>query len=308
MQPRLPSNRILCCDCVTEMQALPNLCIPLTVTSPPYDDLRLYGGHPFDFAKFQAVAHELYRVTMPGGVLVWVVRDAIVDGGETGTSARQKLYFQEVGFTLYNTIVMVRKGNHLPGNVRYGTAPEQAFVLTKGRPRTVNIIRDKPNSTAGGPLKKYSRNRDGSMTVIRYPNKVTSLLGQRSNVWVYDAGWNKSTKDKIAFQHPALMPEAMARDLIVSWSRPGDLIFDPMAGAGTTCKMALLNHRRYLGMEIFAEYAELARERLGMAYEQYRKGLSRWLFGSQVVGKLCFGGTPSSIASPGLALGSLTET
>jgi len=81
-------NRLLHCDCVAGMQELPDECIPLTVTSPPYDDMREYGGHLFDF---EAIAQQLYRVTMPGGVVVWVVRDAVVSRGESGTSFRQAL-------------------------------------------------------------------------------------------------------------------------------------------------------------------------------------------------------------------------
>ena len=172
---------------------------------------------------------------------------------------------------------MARTGTRSPGNRRYGFAPEYAFVLSKGRPRTVNLIRDKPNRTAGDPLKKSYRRANGEIVSKVFHDKVVAPFGFRGNVWVYGSGSHCCTKDKIAFRHPALMPEPMARDLIVSWSRPGDLVFDPFAGAGTTCKMALLAHRRYLGMEIFAEYAELARERLKFAHEQYRNELSRWL-------------------------------
>ncbi len=148
----------------------------------------------------------------------------------------------------------------VPSWKRYGTTPEYAFVLSKGRPLTVNLIRDHENKTGGSLCKSKTRCRDGSFSPGRFT--VVKDWGVRPPVWEYAVGSNVSTTDTEAFKHPALMSEQIARDLIVSYSNEGDLVFDPMAGSGTTLKMALLLGRHYLGMEIFAPYCEIARTRL----------------------------------------------
>jgi site-specific DNA-methyltransferase (adenine-specific) len=265
-------NQVLHCDCVGGMRQLPDCCIPLTVTSPPYDDMRTYGGHEF---QFEAVARELYRVTAPGGVVVWVVQDQVVKGSFTGTKHRQAVFFQEVGFGIHNELTLVALNSRIPQQVRYTPTSHTAFVLGKGRPRSVNLLRDKPNKQAGMYKPTWSRRtREGNRETGRYGKEV-ARFGLRSDVWVYLVGNNVTTKDKVT--HPALMPEEMAEDLVVSWSRPGDMVFDPMCGAGTTCKMALLNHRRYLGMEIHEPYVHDAKARLASARAEQKRRLDERL-------------------------------
>lgn len=267
-------NKLICCNGIEGMRRLPADCIPLTVTSPPYDGLRNYGGHAFDF---EGMAWGLWRVTAPGGVVVWVVQDQIKDGSETGTSFRQALFFKELGFRLHQTLMMTKSGCRSASQVRYGVALEYAFVLSKGKPRVVNLIRDKPNSTAGSAVRSSYRDGDGILHVREIADKLIKPFGVRGAVWNYRTGGGITTKDWGAFEHPALMPEAMAEDHIISWSRPGDLILDPMAGAGTTCKMALLNHRRYLGFEIHAPYHEIGVQRLRAARADYLDRLDQEL-------------------------------
>jgi site-specific DNA-methyltransferase (adenine-specific) len=269
-------NRLHLGDCVDGMRGLPDGCIPLTVTSPPYDNLRQYGSHPFDF---EAVACELWRVTAPGGVVAWVVQDEIVDGSETGTTCRQQLFFQELGFRVHNRIVMVNPGSRWPGKIRYGVTLEFAIVLSKGAPRTVRLLRDSPNKHAGRLKTFVRRNWKGETEQTGPKAYPVGTWGVRGNVWVYSRGFNQSSKDKRDFDHPALMPEAMAEDLIVSFSRPGDVVFDPFAGAGTTAKMAFLNHRRYLGYEVHEPYYRRALERLTDARSEYRRVLDAAIAG-----------------------------
>jgi site-specific DNA-methyltransferase (adenine-specific) len=269
-------NRLHLGDCVGGMRGLPDGCIPLTVTSPPYDNLRQYGSHPFDF---EAVACELWRVTALGGVVAWVVQDEIVDGSETGTTCRQQLVFQELGFRVHNRIVMVNPGSRWPGKIRYGVTLEFAIVLSKGAPRTVRLLRDSPNKHAGRLKTFVRRNWKGETEQTGPKAYPVGTWGVRGNVWVYSRGFNQSSKDKRDFDHPALMPEAMAEDLIVSFSRPGDVVFDPFAGAGTTAKMAFLNHRRYLGYEVHEPYYRRALERLTDARSEYRRVLDAAIAG-----------------------------
>lgn len=266
-------NRLHLGDCVVGMRTLPDACIPLTVTSPPYGDLRKYGGHPFDF---EAVAHELWRVTAPGGVVVWVVADHVDGGSETGAVCRQQLQFQDLGFRVHDKLVMA-KNYRFTHTTRYsGDCLEYALVLSKGKPCTVNLLRDKPNRTAGRRRTFTQMAPDGRRSIS--PKEYTvGRSGVRGKVWNYARGGRLTTTDRAAFGQTAPMPEAMARDHIVSWSRPGDVVFDPFAGAGTTLKMALLNDRRYLGYEVHEPYLEIARRRLADARAEYRRRLDECL-------------------------------
>lgn len=267
-------NRIHLGDCVAGMRGLPDDCIPLTVTSPPYDNLRKYGGQPFDF---EAVARELWRVTAPGGVVAWVVQDGTENGSETGTTCRQQLFFQSLGFRVHNRIVMVNPGSRWPNEIRYGGSLELALVLSKGKPRTVRLLKDSPNKNVGKLKTLYRRGWDGRLERAGSGSHPVGRWSARGNVWVYPRGFNQSSKDRRDFAHPALMPEAMAEDLIVSFSKAGELVFDPFAGAGTTAKMAFLNHRRYLGYEVHEPYHRRALERLADARAVYRRLLDEWL-------------------------------
>ncbi len=253
-------NTITCCDCVEGMSKLPSNSIPLTVTSPPYDRVR-------DFAEwdFERVADELYRVTKDGGLVCWQVQDAIEDGRRTLTSFKQALHFERVGFGIWDVLIIVSRCYMLPNNRRYFAPFSYCFVLSRGRPRTVKILKDRLNKHAGLLKANWHRRRsDGSMRRGKLP-AVLPLYGRRTTIWEYVTGFNTTTKDKEAFAHPALMPEALARDLIVGFSRPYDVVLDPFAGAGTTPKMAMLNGRRWLGFEINAEYVAVAHERLRKA-------------------------------------------
>jgi DNA modification methylase len=270
-------NHLRCCDCVEGMRELPDDCIPVTVTSPPYDRLRDYGGHEFTEEVFRGIAHELWRVTSPGGVVAWVVADQI-NGGYSGTSFRQALYFMEIGFRLHDILIMTRMGNLYVGP-RYGKI-EFGFVLSKGLPRSINLIRNKPNKHAGKRFRFFSRLRDGTPRVSRFAKPVAEM-GLKGPIWEFSAGYLTTTPDRyVLSQHPAVMPDAMAEDLITSWSRPGDLVLDPMAGAATTCKMALLSHRRYLGFEIHEPFFQLAQRRMRDAHAKYRDELDHWLIAS----------------------------
>ena len=234
--------------------------VDLTVTSPPYDNMRFYNGYSFDF---ESIAKELYRVTKYGGVVVWVVGDKTEKGSESGTSFKQALYFKEVGFNLHDTMIYEKDSISFPERNRYYQIFEYMFILTKGKPKTVNLITDRKNKWYNGKkhIKGHYRNSEGEK--IRH-NKQNLLkeYGVRFNIWRISNGHQKSTLDKIAFKHPAIFPEKLAQDHILSWSNEGDIVLDPFMGSGTTAKMALLNKRKYIGMEISQEYIDIANERI----------------------------------------------
>lgn len=242
-------------NCVDFMQnQMEAESVDLTITSPPYDNLRDYNGYEFDF---EAIAKGLYRVTKEGGVVVWVVNDATVGGEETGTSFRQALYFKEIGFRLHDTMIFAKPAFHRADQTRYYPAFEYMFVLSKGKPKTINLINDRKNVGIKGKVTLKRRDRDEAETFDRSNNEY----GRRRNIWEYKVGY-ACTKDRIAYEHPAIFPEKLALDHISSWSNEGDLVFDPMCGSGTVGKMALKYNRQFIGVDISQEYIAIARERL----------------------------------------------
>ncbi len=232
--------------------------IDLTITSPPYDDMREYDGYTFDV---DTIIRELFRVTKKGGVVVWVVSDKTRNGSETGTSFKHALKFMEFGFKLLDTMIYSKPPKGATGNNKlYWQGFEYMFILTKGAPKTINLIHDRKNKESrqgdngtkrlvNGALKKVSRGGYGA-------------YGRRTNVWEYRVGKGHSTKDELAFQHPAIFPERLAHDHIISWSNAGDLVYDCFMGSGTTAKMAMLSNRNFIGSEISTEYCLLANKRI----------------------------------------------
>lgn len=249
-------------DCLHLMKDLPDGTVNLTVTSPPYDNLRTYNGNidQWSFEKFKAIAKEMYRVTADGGVVVWIVSDATIKGSETGTSFRQALYLMDCGFNLHDTMIW-RKPN--AGSVgalnRYENVFEYMFVFSKGKPKTANIIKDRKNKRCGELQHGSIRQKDGSVRkTTGYGKREIAEYGRRHNVW--DVVPCKSRKER--FGHPAPFPEQLANDHIISWSNDGDTVLDPFMGSGTTGKMALLNNRNFVGFELDRGYFELAQKRL----------------------------------------------
>lgn len=248
-------NKITCGDNCVLIKDLPDNCIDLTVTSPPYDNLREYNGYSFDF---ETLAKELYRVTKQGGVVVWIVSDATINGSESGTSFKQALFFKECGFNLHDTMIWAKETMTFPDNTRYGNAFEYMFVLSKGKPKTFNPIRDKENKWSGTAVHGTSRNPNGE--IFRKSNdKKTDVaeFGFRLNWWQQFGV--KSSNERVG--HPAPFPEKLVKDHIISWSNEGDVVFDPFMGSGTTALCARLLGRKYVGFEISQEYVDMANAR-----------------------------------------------
>tara|TARA_B100000214_G_scaffold105383_1_gene73997 strand:+ start:1539 stop:2798 length:1260 start_codon:yes stop_codon:yes gene_type:complete len=371
----LPLNSILCGNSVEKLKLLPDGSVDLTVTSPPYDDIRFYSDEftaafnksvdDFENEKeykralsafkreriaekltenngysfpFEDIADELHRVTKPGGVVVWVVGDAVDKGSESGSSFRQALYFKDIGFNIHDTMIYEKNGTAFParrdGN-RYSQIFEYMFVFTKGKPKTHKLVCDKPNKWTGwgsfndkfnfdsideshtekekeelyGLIRKalksmgYKETQDGvtidddgfDFRKVDYSKLglgISSMRGKdgklksrvqkpvpefspRNNIWKYNTGKNFSTKDKIAFEHPAIYPEKLVEDHVLTWTEPGDVVLDPFVGSGTTTKMAHLNGRDWIGIDISQKYAELARERMKIAEKLKQEGYVR---------------------------------
>jgi DNA modification methylase len=288
-------------NCVDVLAKLPEEFIDLVVTSPPYDNIRKYNGYEFDCEK---IAQALLRTMKQGGVVVWVVGDAVIDGSETGTSFRQALTFMEVGFKLHDTMIYEKNTSSFPARrngKRYTQIFEYMFVFSKGTPKTVNLICDKPNKWVGWTNwgKNTERGRDGVLNKKK-DIKPVELTSPRNNIWRYIplgykddpkdlpefyryvpvfeknekadeeipssirryvVGGKFGQKDDIAYEHPGTFPEHLAYDHIISWSNPGDIVLDPMCGSGTTGKVALKEKRLFFGIDISKDYCLIAAER-----------------------------------------------
>lgn len=247
-------------DCLEVMKKMPDNTIDLTVTSPPYDKMRTYNGNidQWSFEKFKEIAEELYRITKDGGVVVWVVGDATVKGTETGTSFKQALHFVDVGFRLHDTMIY-KKANPIPQNHnRYEQCFEYMFVFSKGKPNTFNAIRV-PTKNAGKSFDWGNRKTkmDDNQCRRHRDSEVIKVNDTKihDNIFEYSIGGGKTG-------HPAVFPEQLALDHILSWSNEGDLVFDPFMGSGTTGKMALLNNRKFIGVELDEGYMKIAEERI----------------------------------------------
>lgn len=249
-------NKIYNEDCLITMAKMPDNYIDLTVTSPPYDNLRTYNGYSFDF---QNISKELYRVTKSGGVVVWIVADATINGSETGTSFKQALYFKEIGFNLHDTMIWKKQSFTDTGSlrVRYGGVFEYMFVLTKGKIKTFNPIKDRENTTAGRKQSGTVRQKDGSVKPISSVGKKINKLGQRFNVW----NTNTEVSNKNRF-HPAMFPQQLVNDHIISWSNENDLVYDCFMGSGTTGVVCCNLNRDFIGSEISKEYCKIAEQRI----------------------------------------------
>lgn len=249
-------NKIYNEDCLETMSRMPDNFLDLIVTSPPYDGIRDFEG--FKEFDFENIAKSLFRVLKDGGCLVWIMGDQTKDFDESCTSFKHALYFKEIGFKLHDTMIYRKIGMSFPEEVRYLPCFEYMFVFCKGRPKTINLIRDRKNEFTG-TNQKSERQIDGTMVKDSYEAKP---FGIRFNLWEYHIGYMKSYKDEYVSGHPAVFPEKLARDHIWSWSNEGDIVYDPFTGSGTTCKMAISLKRNFIGSEISEKYYKIAQRRI----------------------------------------------
>ena len=247
-------------NCLTTMNEMPDEFVDFVITSPPYDDIRNYNGYNFEFEK---IAKELFRIIKIGGVVIWVVADATINGNETGTSFKQALYFKEIGFRLHDTMIYY-KNNPMPQTGdRYHQHFEYMFAFSKESPKTFNPITE-PTKYQGLANMK-NRGKNGTLNYEKIERTKEKKVG---NVFSYSVGGGISTKDKVAYNHPAIFPEKLVADQINTWTNENDIIYDPFMGSGTTAKMAHLLNRKWIGSEISKEYVDIAIERLQIHFTE----------------------------------------
>lgn len=254
-------NQVITGDCAIVLQEFESDSIDLTVTSPPYDNLRTYNGYTFDF---ETIAKQLFRVTKKGGVVVWIVNDGTMNGGKSLSSFKQAIYFQGAGFTIHDIMIWDKGSFTSPQNNRYPDVFEYMFILSKGKPKTFNPLIDRRNINTG---KFYATKRTVGGTIKNMYSFATHReyrqIGVRFNIWEI-----APEQSNIKRTHPAQFPEKLARDHIISWSNEGDTVLDCFAGSGTTLKMAKMLNRNYIGIEISPEYVKLIDKRLSNTTHQ----------------------------------------
>ena len=304
--------KVFCGDCSELLSGIPENSIDLVVTSPPYDDIRFYSdGFVEEFGKseedfedekeykrelaafkkkkvkekleknngysfpFESIVKQLYRCLKKGGVVVWVVGDATVKKGETGSSFRQALFFKEAGFTLHDTMIYQKNSSSFPARAdsnRYSQIYEYMFVFSKdGAPKHASLICDKNNRWSGYVSYGQASMRAQDGVLVERKIKPVPDFSPRNNIWKYNTGKGYSSTDEEAFKHPAIFPEKLAEDCILTWSKEGDVVLDPFCGSGTTLKMALLNNRKSFGFDVSSEYCALAEKRLARARTEGRE-------------------------------------
>jgi site-specific DNA-methyltransferase (adenine-specific) len=241
-------------NCLETMAQMPDCFIDMVLTSPPYDNIRNYKGY---FFQFEEIAKQLFRILKDGGVIIWVVGDETKNGSETGTAFRQALYFKDIGFNINDTMIYY-KNNPMPttGN-RYHQHFEYMFCFSKGQPKTFNPITEETKYRGLANMK--NRGLEGELNYKKVERTTQKKIG---NVFCYSVGGGISTKDKVAYNHPAIFPEQLAIDQIKTWSNENDLIYDPFMGSGTTAKIAQILNRNWIGSEISSEYIDICNQRL----------------------------------------------
>lgn len=258
-------------NCLETLRRMDDEVLDMTITSPPYDDLRDYNGYHF---PVEDIAAGLYAKTRPGGVVVWVVGDRTVNGSESLSSFEHAFRFRDAGFRVHDTMIYAKK-NPIPSDCgkRYRQSFEYMFCFSKGQPKTFNPLTE-PTKSAGQKITAFR------ITSVGRGNVPDEDIGREikterklSNIFFYNVG-TSSSKDKIAFEHPAIFPEQLVEDQIKTWTNEGDLVYDCFMGSGTTAKVAGLLQRRWIGSEISEEYVRIARERLSLHFDRQRLSAS----------------------------------
>ncbi len=269
-------NQIIQADCLRELAFFPDESVDLTLFSPPYDGIRDYKKNwSFDFS---ALGRQLYRVTKNGGVAIVVIGDGTKQFAKSLTSFRLAVsWVDEIGWKLFECVIYHRDGN--PGawwTQRFRVDHEYILIFFKGeRPRTFD--KDHlmvPSKHAGRIYSGTDRLTNGGFK--RITPKAVNPLKCRGTVWQYAT--SNTEGNRLKLQHPATFPDKLAEDLILCFSRPGEIVLDPMCGSGTTCVVARNNNRQYIGIEISQEYCEIARKRLE---QEFRSVEQQYMFQDQ---------------------------
>lgn len=212
----------------------------------------------------------LYRVTKEGGICAVVIGDGTKDFDKSLTTFKLAVdWCDNAGWRLFETCIYQRDGN--PGawwNSRFRVDHEYILLFFKGaRPKSFNKQHLMVASKHAG--KTYSgtdRLTNGDFKKIQ-PKQVNPMKC-RGTIWRYKT--SNTEGNKLKLQHPATYPDSLAEDIILCFSKEGDMVLDPMCGSGTSCVMALKNNRHTTGIDINQDYCTIAQKRLDIEATQQR--------------------------------------
>ncbi len=246
-------------DCIDTMARFPDNCICLVVTYPPYDNMRKYNGTSFN--EFETISCELCRVIKDGRVVVWVMGDQTRNGNESGTLFTYALFFKDIGFNLFDTMIYLKPPHGAVGNNKTcWQSFEYLFVFSKNKLKTINLLIDRENKDSRDGDNGTKRLYNGTLKSVK--RNEYEKMGKRTNVWEYYTKRGHSATDNIEDQHPSIFSKKLARDHNMSWSSKGDIVYDPFMGSGTTTKMCVLNDRKYIRSELDKNYYRISKKRL----------------------------------------------
>ena len=242
------------------MNDIPGKSVDMVLTSPPYDNLRTYNGTlDWNFEIFMEIAKELVRVLKEGGVIVWIVGDATINGSESVTSFKHALYFKDkLKLNLNDTMIWNKKCFSAVGALKNRYAPvfEYMFVFSLGKIKTFNPLLDRKNLSYGRKISGTNVDKNRNSRKVAKLGEPIKEFGQRFNIWEQFPEMNRNIK------HPAPFPLKLAEDHVVSWSCENDLILDPFMGSGTTGVACKNLSRKFIGIEKDEKYFEIAKNRI----------------------------------------------
>lgn len=266
-------NDVVCADSKTLSKFIAPNSVALTVTSPPYGNAINYsqhvknlksgkgkefrgnvGGTLADYlGEMQEIFSEVKKVTMPGGFCCIVIADELSEGTLVPlpsllVSNLVDLKDENEGWHLRDMIIWNKvtagrsgAGNRfgqfvkipVPTRYRANIMHEYIIVLQKGKKARFLLKETEPKI----PLNRAMK-RQVALSV-----------------------WDITPVPPNAVKHPAVFPEQIPWRLIQMYTKPGDVVLDPMCGSGQTVKVASNLKRKYIGVDIRKEYASLAKRR-----------------------------------------------
>jgi len=256
---KIPVNKIICADNVSLLKTLPDECIDLVVTSPPYDELRDYNGYILDL---HGLGEQLLRVLKDGGICVMVIQDSTKDFAKSLTSFRTIVdWCDNIGFRLFECNIYNRQGTEGAWwKQRFRVDHEYMPIFLKGkRPQyfdkeNLKIPSKHANKVMTGANIRTKNGKTGSRKVKINPTKCPGTVMTFGNT----CGGESKLKSK----HPAVFPNMLAYDMIECFCPPDGIVLDPFNGSGTTTLAAKSLGRNYIGIDVSDEYNKIAELRL----------------------------------------------
>lgn len=245
-------------NCLDTMKRMPDNFIDLVVTSPPYDNIRDYKGYELDL---HTIGKELFRTIKDGGIVCFVMQDQTKNFGKSLTTFKTAIDFCNIGFKLFECCIYRKYGQEGAWwNKRFRIDHEYILMFLKGdKPKAFNKEPLKIPSKHGGKTMTGCATRNTDGTTQKSRAVTINTMKCRGSIWEY---LNGGDKNKIKRKHPATFPDALAKDLILCFSNEGELVYDCMAGSGTTGLMAKQNNRNFIMSEISADYCKIIDERM----------------------------------------------